>query len=68
MQCTTISAGAKTARIIARKATGIPASLYTPARPALFRIRGHLMAFKKCTAGVPWSKGRRNFESVRLTV
>ena len=29
MQCTTMSAGAKTARIIARKAAGIPASLYT---------------------------------------
>ena len=47
--------------------------LFTPvhtgshlARPAL--IRGRLMAFKKCTAGVAWSKGRQNLESVRFTV
>ena len=26
------------------------------------------MAFKKCTAGVAWSKGRQNLKSVRLTV
>ena len=26
------------------------------------------MAFKKCTSGVAWSKGRQNLESVRLTV
>ena len=26
------------------------------------------MAFKKCTSGVAWSKGRKNLESVQLTV
>ena len=43
-----------------------PSDYYIQARPALFR--GRLMAFKKCTSDVAWSKGRQNLESVGLTV
>ena len=61
MQCTTMSAGAKTARIIARKATGIPASLYTHFLTELVAIRYFVYFFFSTTGcSIVFQKKKQN--------